>query len=87
MLFGVMNLSIWMLGSKFGINYMDLTCLVTTVQALHCGEILWGIFPWHALASLEPIEHPLNATPCLSVVANHAHAFMTTDHKAHIISK
>ncbi len=37
-----------------------------------------GIFSWHTLGLLVPIEHRLNATAYLSIVADHVHLFMTT---------
>ncbi len=37
-----------------------------------------GIFSWHALVPLVPIEHRLNTTVSLSIVADHVHPFMTT---------
>ncbi len=37
-----------------------------------------GIFSWHTLGPLVPIEHRLNATVYLSIVADHVHPFMTT---------
>jgi len=39
--------------------------------------MVWGIFSWHTLGPLVPIEHRLNATVYLSIVADH-HPFMTT---------
>ena len=54
---------------------MDPSCLVSTVQA--GGVMVWGIFSWHALGPLVPIEHCLNATAYLSIVADHVHPFMT----------
>ncbi len=42
------------------------------------GVMVWGIFSWHALGPLVPIEHRLNATAYLSIVADHVHPFMTT---------
>ncbi len=39
--------------------------------------MVWGIFPWHTLVPLVPIEHRLNATSYLSIVADHVHPFMT----------
>ncbi len=39
-----------------------------------------GIFPWHTLSPSVPIEHRLNATAYLSIVADHVHPFMTTVH-------
>ncbi len=56
---------------------MDPSCLVTTVQA-GGGVMVWGIFSWHTLGALVPIEHCLNATVYLSIVADHVHPFMTT---------
>ncbi len=40
--------------------------------------MVWGIFSWHTLGLLLPIEHHLNATVYLSIVADHVHPFMTT---------
>ncbi len=36
------------------------------------------IFSWHTLGPLVPIEHRLNVTVYLSIVADHVHPFMTT---------
>ncbi len=59
---------------------MDPSCLVSTVQAGGGGGgvMVWGIFSWHTLGPLVPIEHRLNATAFLSIVADHVHLFMTT---------
>ncbi len=57
---------------------MDPSCLVSTVQAGGVGVMVWGIFSWHTLGPLVQIEHHLNATAYLSIVANHVHPFMTT---------
>ncbi len=55
---------------------MDPSCLVSMVQA--GGVMVWGIFSWHTLSLLVPIEHRLNATVYLSIVADHVHPFTTT---------
>ncbi len=39
---------------------------------------MWGIFSWHTLGPLVPIEHHLNATAYPSIVADHLYPFMTT---------
>ncbi len=57
---------------------MDPSCLVSTVQAGGGGVMGWGIFYWHTLGPLVPIEHHLNATAYLSIVSDHVHPFMTT---------
>jgi len=57
---------------------MDPSCLVSTVQAGGGGVMVWGIFSWHTLGPLVPIEHSLNPTAYLSIVADHVHPFMTT---------
>ncbi len=44
------------------------------------GVMVWGIFSLHTLGPLVPIEHHLNATANLSIVAEHVHPFMTTVH-------
>ncbi len=54
---------------------MDPSCLVSTVQG---GVMVWGIFSCHTLGPLVPIEHHLNTTVYLSIVADHVHLFMTT---------
>ncbi len=57
---------------------MDPSSIVSTVQAGGGGVMVWGIFSWHTLGPLVPIEHCLNATVYLSIVADHVHPFMTT---------
>ncbi len=57
---------------------MDPSCLVSTVQAGGGGVMVWGIFSWHTLGPLVPIELRLNATAYLSIVADHVYLFMTT---------
>ncbi len=57
---------------------MDPSGLVSMVQAAGGGVMVWGIFSWHTLGPLLPIEHRLNATAYLSIVADHVHPFMTT---------
>ncbi len=59
---------------------MDPSCLVSTVQAAGGGVTVWGIFSWHTLGPLVPIEHCLNATAYLSIVADHVHPFTTTEY-------
>ncbi len=54
---------------------MDPSGLVSMVQA--GGVMVWGIFSWHTLGPLVPIEHSLNTTAYLSIVADHVHPFMT----------
>ncbi len=56
---------------------MDPSCLVSMVQAGD-GVMVWEIFSWHTLGPLVPIEHRLNTTADLSIVADHVHPFMTT---------
>ncbi len=58
---------------------MDSSCLVSAVQVSGVGGVMvWGIFSWHTLGRLVPIEHRLNTTAYLSIVADHVHPFMTT---------
>ncbi len=57
---------------------MDLSCPFSTVQAGGGVVIVWRIYSWHTLGPLVPIEHCLNATTYLSIVADHVHPFMTT---------
>ncbi len=67
---------IQMVGSEH--ESMDPSCLVSTVQAGGGGVMVWGIFSWHTLGSLLPIERCLNATACMSIVTDHVYPFMTT---------
>ncbi len=57
---------------------MDPSCLVSTVQAAGGGVMVGGILSWHTLGNLVPIDHRLNTTVYLSIVADHVHPFMTT---------
>ncbi len=57
---------------------MDPSCLVSMVQAGGGGVMVWGIFSWHTLGLLVPIEHRWNATAYLSIVVDHVLPFMTT---------
>uniref|UniRef100_A0A9J8B744 Transposable element Tc1 transposase n=1 Tax=Cyprinus carpio carpio TaxID=630221 RepID=A0A9J8B744_CYPCA len=57
---------------------MDPSCLVSMVQAGAGGVMVWGMFSWHTLGPLVPIEHRLNATVYLSIVSDHVHPIMTT---------
>ncbi len=58
---------------------MDPSCLVSTVQAAGgSGVMVWGIFSWHTFGPLVSIEHHLNTTVYLSIIADHVHPFMTT---------
>ncbi len=70
---------IQMVGSKFGIkNTKAWIHPVSTFQVGGGGVIVWGIFSWHTLGPLVPIENNLNTTAYLSIVADHVHPFMTT---------
>ncbi len=57
---------------------MDPSCLVSTVQDGDGGVKVWGMFSGHTWGPLVPIDHCLNATAYLSIVADHVHPFMTT---------
>ncbi len=57
---------------------MDPSCLVSTVQASGGGVMVWGIFSWHTLGPIILIDHRLNATAYLSIVADHVYPLMTT---------
>ncbi len=48
------------------------------VQAASGDVMVWGIFSWHTLGLLVSIEHRLNTTAYLSIVADHVHPFMIT---------
>ncbi len=57
---------------------MDSSCRVSTVQADGGGVMVRGIFSWHTLGPLVSIEHRLNDTAYLSIVADSVHPFMPT---------
>ena len=40
--------------------------------------MVWGIFSWHTWVLLVPIEHSLNATAYLSIVADYVQPFLTS---------
>ena len=67
-----------MVWSEFDANSMDTTCLVSTVQAGSGGVVVWGMFSWHTLDLLIPINLRLNATAYLSLVTDHLHASTAT---------
>ncbi len=73
--------NIQMLASEFVVKNMKAwihPALPQQFRLLVVGVMVWGIFSWHTLGPLVPIEHPLNATAYLSIVADHVHPFMTT---------
>ncbi len=63
-----------MVGSDFGVNCMDPSCLVTFLAAGD-GVMVWWIL---SLSLLLPIERCLNVTAYLSIIADHLHLFRTT---------
>ncbi len=82
---GLMSLDfccyIQMVGSEFAVKNMKAwihPSLSQRFQAGGGGVMVWGIFSWHTLGRLVPIEHCLNATAYLSIVADHVHPFMTS---------
>ncbi len=58
---------------------MDPSCLVSMVQAGGGGYGVWDIFLAH-FGPLVPIEHCLNATAYLSIVADHVLPFIASSH-------
>uniref|UniRef100_A0A3B3CGX4 Transposase Tc1-like domain-containing protein n=1 Tax=Oryzias melastigma TaxID=30732 RepID=A0A3B3CGX4_ORYME len=56
----------------------DSSCLVSIVQTGSGGVMVWGIFSWHTLGPLVPIEQCYDATAYLSIVADHVHPFMSS---------
>ncbi len=69
-------------GSVFGVKNMKTWIILPCLNGSGCWWWcnVWGIFSWHTLYTLNlvPIEHRLNATADLSIVADHLHPFMTT---------
>ncbi len=59
-----------MVGSEFGVKNMKAWIHPALSQRLRLVVMVWGIFSWHTLGLLVPIEHCLNATAYLSIVAD-----------------
>jgi len=57
---------------------IDPSWIVSMLQAGGGGVMVWGIFSWHTLGLLVPIEHCLIVSAYMSSVADHVHPFMTT---------
>ncbi len=69
--------NIQMVGSEFGVKNMKAWIHPALSQWFRL-VVVWGIFSWHILGPLGPIEHHLNTTTYQSIVADHVHPFMTT---------
>lgn len=68
-----------MLGAEFGISSMN-PCIKPALSeqfrlVLMLVVMMWGMFSWHTLGPLIPIEHPLYAKAYLSIV-DHFDTFM-----------
>ncbi len=86
---GLTKIGQWKIGKTMpGLMSLDFCCdiqmvgsesgnMKATVQT-GGGVMVWGIFSWHTLDPLVPVEHRFNATAYLSIVADHVHPFMTT---------
>ncbi len=61
---------IQMVGSEFGKKNKKAWIHPALSQRFRL-VVVWGIFSWHTLDPLVPIEHRLNATAYLSIVADH----------------
>ncbi len=71
---------IQMVGSEFAVKNMKAWSILLCLNGSGIGGggvMVLGIFSWHTLVPLVPIEHRLNATADLSIVADHVHPFMT----------
>ncbi len=84
---GLMSLDfccdIQMVGSEFGVKNMKHGSILPCLSSSGWWWWWWwcngvGIFSWHTLGLLVPIDHRLNSTAYLSIVADHVHPFMTT---------
>ena len=67
---------IQMVRSEFGINNLKAWIHPALYQQFR--QSVWGIFSWHTLGPLVPIDHHLNPTAYLSIVGDHVLPFMTT---------
>ncbi len=68
-----------MVGAEFGVKNMKAWIHPALPQWFGLVVVaVWGIFSWHTLDPLVPIEHRLNTTAYRSIVADHVHPFMTT---------
>uniref|UniRef100_A0A8C2K6R9 Uncharacterized protein n=1 Tax=Cyprinus carpio TaxID=7962 RepID=A0A8C2K6R9_CYPCA len=59
---------------------MDPSSLIPTVQAGAGGVMVWWVISCHTLGLLVPVEHCLNPTAYLSIVADNVCPFTTTRH-------
>ncbi len=71
---------IQMVGSEFGIKNIKAWIHPALSQRFRLVVVVWGMFSWHTLGPLVPIEHCLNATAYPSIVADRVLPFMTTVH-------
>ncbi len=69
--------NIQMVGSEFGLKNMKAWIHPALSQWFRLVVVL-GIFYWHTLGPFVPIEHRLNVTAYLSIVAYHVPPFITT---------
>ncbi len=65
---------------------MNPSSFVSTVHA-GGGLMVWGIFSWHTLGPLVPIEHRLNATAYRSIVAEYCLLMATSSRIMHHVKK
>ncbi len=70
--------NVQMVGWEFGVKNMKAWIHPVLSQWFRLVVVVWGIFSWHTLGPFVPIEHCLNTTAYLSIVADHVHPFMTT---------
>ncbi len=70
--------NIQMVGSEFGVKNVKAWIHPALSQRFRLVVVVKGIYSCHILGLLVPIEHCLNATAYLSIVADHVHPFLTT---------
>ena len=56
-----------------GVSKLSISSVQVAADVMMC-----GMFSWHILSQLIVISHGLNATACLSVVADHVHPITVT---------
>lgn len=58
-------------------SLMAPSCLVSRVQAVGGGVMVWGLLSWHMLGPLFYHLSFVNTTASLSIIVDHIHLFMT----------
>lgn len=64
--------------AKLEFGSVNLSCLVSKVRVRACGVLMQRVLSWHTLNPSVKINHPLNTTVYLIIVADHVHLILVT---------